>query len=813
MSFEFPLAPLAIAIALGASQMVYAAPVSSSEAQTDQQSVSLNIPAGPLSQALSALGNQSGLVVSYPPALAENHNVNQLKGSYTPENALQILLQNTAIEAVKRGPNAYALVPRAQAEAEQLNKLEIRGRRSSFTEGTNSYTTDSMNSATGLALSIRETPQSVSVISRQQMNDQNIISLRDAVLSTPGLSAVQGDYSGDSAAYLARGFALNKIMMDGLSVGITGSGSYNGVTDDMAFYDRVEVVRGANGLMQGAGTPSASINLVRKRPTAESKTDLSLSKGSWNFYRMEADTRGSLNESGSLRGRMVAAYEDKDSFVDVLGSNTRLLYGALEADLSADTTLMVAGSWRDHDGDGINGGIPDAADGSLLNVSKSAYIGNAYEYERTDNTGLFAELQHNISPGWDLRIAAQTQNMDADFLESYKWYSSNNELRLGAAEYSFSHRRQAADARLSGQYNFLDRTHDLVVGLNWSRHKFHGAGGWEDGSWTDTGGVAVDPLNWNPFQYSQPYIDRSLWDYGFTTKEKGFYAITRLNITDDVAVLGGGRLSQYTLDYTNGDAYKENGIKTPYLGVTWAFDKHHSAYASYTEIFEVQSTEDKNGDLLPPLTGENYEAGIKGEYFDGQLNLSATVFRMLQTNRAVNDYSSQNPCHTGTRGWCQRAAGEVESNGVELELTGEPVPGWNISAGYSYVMAEYSQDDDASLIGQTFDASMPEHQFKLATNYQLTGDLAAWNLGGSVRYQSEIKRGGYGGYYEDIVPSQDAYTVVGLNAGYRISPNWKVNMNIENLFDKEYFAGLGWGTGGRTYGDPRRFTATLRGTF
>lgn len=812
MSFKFPLTPLALAVTLGVGQMILTAPAQAAGTETQQQ-VQLNIAAGPLGRALSSLGSQTGLALSYQPELVAGIEVAGLTGSYQSDIALQTLLAGTGIKAVKRGPGAYALIPQANAATEQLDKIVVKGGKLSVTEGSNSYTTGAMDTATGLALSIRDTPQSVTVISRQQLDDQNIVSLREAVLSTPGLSAVQGDFSGDSAAYMSRGFALNKIMMDGLSVGITGSGSYNGVTDDMAFYDRVEVIRGANGLMQGAGTPSASINLVRKRPTATPQTDLTVSAGSWDYYRLEADTGGALNDSATLRGRMVAAYEDKDSFVDILGSNTRLFYGALEADLSDRTTLFVAGSWRDFDGDGINNGMPDAADGSLIGSSRSTYFGHANEYERTTNKGLFAELKHDLGSGWNMRIAAQMQNMDADFVESYKWYSSTDELRLGAAGYDYDHKRQAADARITGQYTLFDRSHDLLVGLNGSRQKTGGSGGWEPGSWSDTGGVVVDPFDWNPRQYANRPIDDSLWNYGFETRETGFYAITRINTSDDLAILAGGRVSNYSYKYSDGGGYKKNGVTTPYLGTTWAFDDNHSAYASYTEIFEVQSNEDKNGDLLPPLTGKNYEVGVKGEYLNGQLNVSAALFRMLQKNRAVNDYSTQNPCTPDSRGWCQKASGEVESNGLELELSGEPMPGWNLSAGYSYVLAEYNKDDDASLIGKTFDTSMPEHQFKLATNYQLTGDLAAWNLGGSVRYQSEIKRGGYGGYYEDSVPSQEAYTLVNLNAGYRISPNWKVNMNVENLFDKEYFSGLGWGSGGRTYGEPRSFTATVRGEF
>src|SRR5690606_13600948 len=127
---------------------------------------------------------------------------------------------------------------------------------------------------------------------------------------------------------------------------------------------------------------------------------------------------------------------------------------------------------------------------------------------------------------------------------------------------------------------------------------------------------------------------------------------TQLKPTDSLGILLGSRFSFFRQK----GAYKRNWIHTPYAGVTWAFDRRHSFYTSYTQIFQPQNAIDKNGDALPPITGNNFEAGIKGEYFDGLLNLSASFFLMKQRNRPVDDLTSTNPCRDGTRGWCQRAA-------------------------------------------------------------------------------------------------------------------------------------------------------------
>jgi outer-membrane receptor for ferric coprogen and ferric-rhodotorulic acid len=284
-------------------------------------------------------------------------------------------------------------------------------------------------------------------------------------------------------------------------------------------------------------------------------------------------------------------------------------------------------------------------------------------------------------------------------------------------------------------------------------------------------------------------------------------------VTDSLSLILGGRLSSYKYATSRDpEGFKLNENFTPYAGLSWSFDDNHNLYASYTQVFEPQGAINKNGNLLSPITGTNYETGIKGEYFDGKLNLSVAVFLIRQRNRPVDDLTSMNPCPGTTWGYCQRASGEIESKGGELELSGKLTENWNLTAGYSYASAKYYKDIDTSLIGKRFDPSTPEHQFKLLSNYEFSGALDGWNLGGSLRYQSQMERGGWGGYYEYIEP-QAGYTLVGLYTGYRINKTWRVTMNVNNLFDKTYYTGLGWGESSRTYGTPRNVMVKLLAKF
>ncbi|MBL4801610.1 MAG: TonB-dependent siderophore receptor [Emcibacter sp.] len=776
---------------------------------------SFNIPAQSLTEALMQFGQQSGLQVSSGSGLVEGGTSSAVSGYHSLVSALDQLLADTGLTYRVSGSTVILeRVPQSSdGSVRRLAPVSVGSSDGGTTEGTGSYTTRAMRSATGLNLSIRDTPQSVSVLTRQQMDDYGINSLHDAITSITGLNSVQGNFTGDSASFMARGFSLESILIDGMAVGIGGSGSYNGATADMAIYDRVEVLRGANGLMQGSGSPSASVNLIRKRPTSERQVRVEASVGSWNNLRLDADVGGALNDSGSLRGRLVTALEDKDSFIDVLNTKTLLTYGVIEADLTPDTTLTIGGSWRDRNGTGTNNGLPSHADGSALHLPRSTYLGYDFDYEDTVNRGAFVELQQALGSEWQMTLAGQLQNMDADYVETTAWRSSTGELRIASSTYDYYNHGKTLSARASGPFTLFGRNHELVVGANWRQQKFGGEGGWDPTTWSDTGGVVQDPFNWDPTAHSLAYIDTTLWDWAFNAREFGLHSTVKLNPTDAISVILGGRISFYK--YTSSrdvEGFTLNGNFTPYAGVTWRFDDNHSLYGSFTQIFEPQSRIDKKGDQLPPITGSNYEVGFKGEYFEERLNFSASLFLIRQRNRPIDDLSSMNPCPGTTSGYCQRASGEVESKGVELELSGQMTEGWNIVAGYSYTHAEYRKDPDLDLIGTRFDSSMPEHQFNLSTNYNFSGSLEGCNLGGSLRYQSWMGQGAWGGYY-NYLESQPAYAIVGLFTGYRVNETWRATVNVDNILDKTYYAGLGWGESSRNYGEPRSVMFKVKGNF
>ena len=211
-------------------------------------------------------------------------------------------------------------------EAAQLATITVKAEQSdqATTEGTGSYTAKSTNTATKFDLSLRDTPQAVKVYTREYLDDRNIDSFQDFMSNVTGVTVSRTD---ERQSYFARGFQVDYHLIDGMpSTSSLAEGDL-----DLGIYDRVEVVKGANGLNSGAGNPSMGINMVRKRANAKEFTgNVNASVGSWNRYTSSADLSNALNADGSLRGRVYIKYSDEDSFMDFFSRERNIFYGAFD---------------------------------------------------------------------------------------------------------------------------------------------------------------------------------------------------------------------------------------------------------------------------------------------------------------------------------------------------------------------------------------------------------------------------------------------------------------------------------------------------
>ncbi|WP_132436873.1 TonB-dependent siderophore receptor [Pseudomonas aeruginosa] len=635
------------------------------------------------------------------------------------------------------------------------------------------------------------------------------------LLAGSGLSGeVRGGDAWVEAAATGAGIAPgDSVDLGALSVVATQDPATAAITEDSGSYT-TRAMRTSTKLamsirerlMQGAGNPAAAINMVRKRPTQDFRASLQGSVGTWDRYRSEADVSGPLNSEGTLRGRAVVAYQKGNSFQDHVSSERGVFYGIAEADLSPDTTFAIGASNQNDNRNDNWVGLPSPLGGRHLDLKRSSYYGADWSYWDTDTTHLFSDLTHRFANGWQMKLAADKLWARINMLGLYNdcYYSTTGcaSMTQNPGDYSYTDDHDSYDAYANGPFQLLGREHELVVGASYRQERFDGHGGWgslfnKDGTLTGP----MDPTQWDPSSTLKPRLNTSLWGMKLDQEQKGAYLTTRLNLADPLKVILGGRLDWYKAD-ADTDSYKVTRNVTRYAGVIYDLNQTYSVYASYTDIFKPQSNFDAGGGLLDPITGKNYEIGLKGEHFGGALNSQIALFQIDQENRATEDVGGPSPCpFSPTSRYCSRASGKVRSQGVDLELSGALSDDWQMMAGYTYVDAKYKHDSNKANEGKPFDAAKPRHLFKLATSYTLPGELHKWRVGGDLATQSKTEDSSTGF-------QQGGYTVVNAMLGYKVNERIDTRLNFNNLFDKYYYSGIDFGN--LNYGEPRNLMFTVK---
>jgi len=680
------------------------------------------------------------------------------------------------------------------------------------TESSGLYTAKATTASTGLALSLKETPQLVSVITRQQMEDQNLTQLTDVVTQAAGLTINQGGNIGsDNSPIYARGQTVDNYLLDGVKL----LNSYSSIfqSQDTALFDRIEIVRGANGLMTGAGSASASINMVRKKPLQDFKASVSASAGSWDAYRTDIDVSSPLNQSGNLRGRAVLAYQDGDSYIDRYAEERKVAYGVLEADLTDRTKASLGISYQQIDISGIaRGGLPSYyTDGSLIEWSRSDSAAADWTYSDRSTTAFFADIEHKFNDNWKLKGILSRTKTSSDEVVGYA-YSSGIDKQTGkgaliyATRWDYEPTQDLFNLTLNGSFNLFNQTHELVLGTTFTKSENQRPtySGWNNGmSWN---GKLDNIFSWNGNTPTRPETMIDGWYSGDDSSHSIFGAV-RLKPSDKAAIILGTRVEDWkrvainhdnTKNTTDIKTHKESGEVIPYVGLTYDLTDHWTTYASYTNIFSPQDKKTVKGDYLDPLVGNSTELGIKGEFFDNQLNIGAAVYQTKEDNFAVAVPEQPNNSHIAPDGsQAYTAESGTKSRGIELEATGKLSELWQISGSFTRNLSQNSQ-------GNSINTNIPNNTAKLFSTYTLPYFDQALTIGGGLRWQSDI--------YSDItLPvktrfTQDSYTLVDLMARYKINKNLLLNLNINNLFNEKYHLA----TTNSYYGAPTNFRVGLK---
>lgn len=756
----------------------------------------LDIPAQSLAGALTALASQSGIQLLFNADELKGARAPALHGNLAPEAALRQLLEGSGFSFANTGKGTFVVQKRAAASGEHvLTEVLVTA------DAERGYKPEKATIAGKVPLSLREIPNSVSVVTRQQMDEQGMVTVSDALNQTTGITVIANDTTNDQI--LSRGYSLSAVY-DGVP-------SYNGLSAtqqfDLALYERVEILRGPAGLLQGSGNPGGVVNMVRKRAKDQFAVSGTLAAGSWENYRMEADVTGPLNEARTLRARAVVTEQDRKYFYDKTHTKKWLAFGALEYDLQPQTTVSLSASIQDSDTQAPSSGVPLYTDYSFINLDRST---NVYPYWvnysiQTQEVSLAGE--HRFDNKWLAKIVLNHRNQRSTYKDAWPG-TGVNPVNMTMDSYSrslyaYNNDRDGADAYVTGPFSLFGRNHNLLLGFNYDRYLSN----YKSAS---PGSVANVVLGTEDSVVAEPFMNYNSGSESQTT-QYGSYGQLRLSLADPLTLVLGGRLTTFKTKnrnvapsaqtaWGNGNAKADNHF-SPYGGLIYDLTKQVNLYASYSDIFVPQTNKKADGSIIDPRTGRQYEVGSKGEFFDGKLGVSVAVFNIRDKNRAYRD-----PAYPSSSNF-YLSAGEIESKGWEAEITGSPLPGLDLTAGYTRLMTKYLKDRNNE--GKDYSIQSPNHQFKLWANYRFSEpNLQGLQLGGGVLANSGI--GSSRGNYQ---VNQGEVAIFNARLAYQIDKHYSLSLAANNLFDKKYYASVGTATAYTFYGEPRSYMLTLRASY
>ena len=700
--------------------------------------------------------------------------------------------------------SAYSLGAGDGVEQVDLPTVQVRGIGK---QTTSNYTIPASSAATGIRLTQRETPQSLSVVTEKQMDDQGLDTLQDVLKQTPGVfhSKMGNNVSGHSQ-FISRSQAIDSISVDGAPKFLyDGKAIRRGTNNlDSALYEQVVVVRGASGLSNGGmGEPGGTVALERKKPTAKPAVSVEAGVGSWNHYRFVLDANHPLNADNTLRGRAILVSDHGGDYLPNTSRHNHTFYGILSYDLTPQTQWRLGTEIHRFRNTGSSRFSYLTAAGNRKDGFKpfeSSPRSNSsarWAYGKDTSAEVFTSLSHEFANGWrltgDYSYLTGKSDIVSGIAGTFVINSDYSALFTSDRDRS-KYRDQNFALALDGHYPALGRSHEFNAGISYQGNR-------ENLSYQE-GESNIPDLRQFDGNIEKP--DMSYYPDGFTNmKNLSVYGSTRFKLTDKLAFIGGSRFVDWRYRYSTSrnkfahSSHKQN-VFIPYLGVTYDIGDNLTAYASYTTIFRPQVRYlTKDGAALKPQRGKTYETGLKASWFEGRLNASASVFMNKRDHLGVVAGKFAN----GEEYY--RAADNTTTKGVELSVGGRLSDKWLLNASYARSKIKDSE-------GKQLHPSYPVHLFKLFTAYDVTDRL---NLGANVNWQSRSHT--LDEYPADINPAaaaaltQRPYATLDLTAHYKIGKSTQIGLDFENVFNKRY----------RTmpdihvYGTPRSLTATLKHTF
>lgn len=641
------------------------------------------------------------------------------------------------------------------------------------------------SSATGLSLTPRQTPQSITIINRDRIDDYALTNINDLLSQAVGINVERVET--DRTQYNSRGFDVTNFQIDGIGLPLISGIQFGDM--DTALFETVETIRGANAIMTGIGNPSATINYVRKRPLDEFQAKVSAQAGSWNQWRLEGDVSVPLTDTVSAR--LIYAHEEKDSYLDYNHINRDVMGGIVSWQVTPQLKATVGYSRQENNADGVLwGALPLIySDFTQISYPRSTSTSADWTYWNTTDQNGFAELAYGFDNGWSVKGVFTYKQFDEQAKLLYAYGTPDKETGLGVygmtGIYPSTYKQYLGDFYASGPITLLGREHSLAFGVSTSSS--HGKE-WE--------AFADDLLEypaigqWDRGLVTEPAYPDAILQTDVKDRLTRVYGAAHLNLTDRLKAVVGGSLMWLKTTGTSYDVdqYRKDSKFSPYAGLIFDLDKHVSLYASYTDIYNPQPEVDVNNRRLAPAKGTSLEAGVKSQWFDGRLYATAAIFRAKQSGLAEfagTFDDSVRSYYTGV---------DTTSTGFELEVAGNITDQWSLSGGYTHLDIE----DEAGNDTRTW---LPTRTLKLSTTYAIP-QLNDLKLGGQLRWQNAISTQADGGTIR-----QKGYAVLDLMTSVKLADHVSASVNVRNVTNSRYLNSLMWGQA--YYAAPRSALATL----
>ncbi|MFT3668353.1 MAG: TonB-dependent siderophore receptor [Pseudoxanthomonas sp.] len=708
----------------------------------------------------------------------------------TARNALRVaicLALASGTATAMAAPQDAAGGQGADVTATDLDTVLVRGQRANRVS----------NGATNLDLAIKETPQSISVVSNEQMIQFGADSLNDALRLATGIQVEE--WETNRTNYLARGFEIKSTQIDG--VGMPNDwGIATGAMDAFG-YEKLEVIRGANGLLTGVGNSAGTINYVRKRPKNDAEGKVGVKIGSWGERRVEFDYSMPFNDAGTWAGRVVVAREEGDSYLRDFETERTFGYAVIDGQIGENGTLAFGYSWQQADTTGnMWGALPFVnADGTQPSWDVGASTTVDWTYWNTNTQTAFVEYTHQLGDNWQLKATYNHRKGDNDDELFFAYSMTGLDPVTGTGLLGWAYKGQdeltsdLVDLTLNGRFQLLGREHEAMFGISQAESE---QGYWFNPAPSDSPAFGLLPA----FPYAGNAVPEPVWgaqvpSSEFNQRLKRAFGATRIALTEDFKAIVGVNFAEYHRDGNNdGVPFAETESNTsPYAGLTYDFNENILGYVSYSDIYQPQDQRDFDGFYLAPSKGVNYEAGVKAEWLDGRLLTTLAYFTAEQEGLAT--YQGYNPDTLMN----YYVAKDVESKGWEFEATGKLTDHLDLVFGYTHL----KMDGEEGTLTYNW---VPRRTANLMLSARLPS-YEAFSFGVGGRWQSDISN--VESYTQRTV-RQGSYTVLNAFAAWDFLENATLRANVGNLTDEKYINTLyqiGY------YGAPRHWSLSLEYRF